>query len=653
MDLGRLAQHARLAVASMRLAYRLRASHLASLLLLGSSCSVLYDLSPDQCELNSECASFGSSYVCQAGLCKSTEQGSGGSGAGGSGNRGGTSTSGGRSTTGGGGSSGSDGGVGGNGGSGGAPPPECTETAECDAIYGVDDPHSCVAGECVPIPPECSTHAECLKKNDDSEPFACVRGRCVPLTTDECPVVLPRLKGSDDIYSLLKSSNAVIMGAFSFIDPAALDGITVRNYDLVLRDFFTEANGVVLDGQRRNVVLVVCSSNGVDASQLLSAGRHLAYDLDVNAILSALPADDTQRLFETFRSERGKSVFFLMPNYTDETLINLEDDNLIWHMLSGAESLGAAYTPLLTRTETHLRNAGTLGASEDMRVALITATDERFLDDLGRSIRSNIRYNGNKSATENGEANFTSQGTTSYTTDISHTYDHAPMVSRVLDLAPHVVIGATGEEMADKIIPLVESKWAAEVGTQPKPFYLVSPILYNSSFLSRFDATPTVRSRLAGVNWAAAEDRTVYNDYMDRYQLTFGVRDEGYENWYDAAYYLVYALAGGRTQQATAISAGFQRLQAGMVYNVGQVDMAAALTQLGKAQGGVRLVGANGPPNWNPSTGGRNDAGSVWCLNASGILKSDVLRYQPPPPSGGEATLTGTFPCFQFPKSPP
>jgi hypothetical protein len=64
----------------------------------------------------------------------------------------------------------------------------------------------------------------------------------------------------------------------------------------------------------------------------------------------------------------------------------------------------------------------------------------------------------------------------------------------------------------------------------------------------------------------------------------------------------------------------------------------------------VRLIGANGPPNWNTTTGGRNDAGSVWCMNASGTLFPDVLRYQPPPPSGGNATLTGTFPCFPFPK---
>jgi hypothetical protein len=611
---------------------------------------VLYDLSPDQCERSADCASFGVGYSCEAGLCKAPAQSQGGSG-GAIANTGGKGSSGGAS----GGSVSSEGGAGssagGAGGEGGSPEPECSDTAACDAIYGVEDPHTCEEGVCRPVPAECATHAECFTKYGETQPLACVKGRCAPLLTDECPVVLPRLTGADDIYSLLKRSNAVITGAFTFVSPSSLDGITVRNYDMVLKDFFTKSNGIVLGGQRRDVAMVVCYSNQTDNEALMTAGRHLAYDLDVPAILAALPADDTQRLFETFRSERGKNVFFLMPNYTDETLINLEDDSLIWHMLSGADALAVSHRPLLEMVETHLRNAKVVAPSEDMRVSLITATDERFSNDLGTAIRTRIRFNGDKTAAQNSPASFSEEGTTSYTSDVNHSFDHAPEVDRILAFAPHVIISANGEEMLDKILPLVESKWASTVGTQPKPFYVFSPFQYNSSYLSQLDGFPSVRSRMAGLNWPAAADRTLYQAYVDRYQLLFGRRDEGYENFYDAAYYLVYAIAGGRSPEATAIAAGFKRLLAGTAYEVGQADMISILNALAKPTGDVRLVGTMGPPNWDVITGGRTDAGSVWCVDGTAAQRSDVLRYEMPSGSAG-GVLSGTFPCFPFPKPP-
>src|SRR5687767_7437073 len=52
-------------------------------LLLGSApllgCSLIYDLSPDQCGTNADCDGFGSNYRCEEGMCVSGSGGSGGS----------------------------------------------------------------------------------------------------------------------------------------------------------------------------------------------------------------------------------------------------------------------------------------------------------------------------------------------------------------------------------------------------------------------------------------------------------------------------------------------------------------------------------------------------------------------------------------------
>src|SRR4051812_2722383 len=66
------------------------------LLILGSSCSLVFDLSPDQCGLNADCAKLGNGLVCQEGLCicNSSEceglMTSGGTSNGGSGGKGGS-----------------------------------------------------------------------------------------------------------------------------------------------------------------------------------------------------------------------------------------------------------------------------------------------------------------------------------------------------------------------------------------------------------------------------------------------------------------------------------------------------------------------------------------------------------------------------------
>lgn len=600
-------------------------------LLCASGCSVLYDLSPDQCERSSECDSFGQGYTCEAGICKAPP-GGGSSGK----NGGGTAGEG-----------------FGGGGAGGTPEPECLENAECEAIHGLDDPHRCEDGRCEPVPAECATHSDCFELHGDVEPVACVEGRCKFLKTDECPVVVPTAKA--ELQESLLDYDAILLGAYAFVPPTSLVGIQTRNYELVLSDFFAEVNGI--GSPRRRAVLIVCDYQVERQANLLRSAGHLIDELKVPAILGGLPAADLQYIFD----QKGQSadVFFLAPNYADNTLVNYQDDGLIWHMLSGAEVLGKSYAPLLDLSVTHLQNSGAVPSEEDTRVALVTGTDERFLNDLGTAIRQSIRFNG-KTAAANAESDpvaFVPVATTSIYTDPAA--DQTPAINAILGLKPHLVIAATANEMFRKIIPEVEARWTAEAGAQAPPFYLVSPFLYNtgSDLRTLLGRHPTVRRRMIGINWPSAEDRNLYDDYQTRFNQAYpdvARQSAGYENFYDAVYYLLYGLAAARLPYSgSSIRDGMARLVSGDPvrdsYQVG-VKTSEALAALSLPSKRIHLIGAMGPPRWDINSGSREDFGSVWCINSAGTELADVLRYE-------ESTekLEGSFPstCFPFPAPPP
>jgi hypothetical protein len=645
------------------------------LLVLGPSCSLVYDLSPDQCGSNDDCvAHFGPGLTCDSGICTCHDPvcmkgsggatstggsgGTGGTGAKGGGGSGGSAGSalggtggdagaletGGSAATGTGGAVGGKGGSAGKGGKGGAGGTTGGTTGGTSAEGGM-------GGE--PLPPECATHADCFKKYSDSSvnPRACVNQQCVPLKTDDCPIVLPLQDSQNGTYQGLQSTDAIILGAFTTITGS---GTITRNYDLGITELSNTEHGVFAGGKtRREIVMVGCNWNFPTAAEVLRPAKHLIEDLNVKGIIGALPIAYQQYVFEQLGTKDNNDVFFMMPTYSDEQLINLQDDGLVWHMLSGADALDVSYQPLLNMTETHLRHLNSIASSASMKVALVTSTDEHFLADTGDYITNNVSFNGKLAKDNFTDGNFTTISTTSvYTDDM---FDQTATVNSIVAFKPHVVIGATADEMLTKIIPLVESLWDAQTGGQDRPFYLLSPLVYNlggdmSTLINNDMSTAAgkvpLRERMIGINWPSAVDQSNYNDYQLRYFQAYQTSAPGYENFYDAAYYLMYAVAGA-TQPLTGsgIAAGMLRLISGsQTFNVGPDDMDTALNTLNASRNSkFQLIGASGPPNWDTS-GGRNDPGSVWCMASDNSFAPDVLRY-----NASTMMLDGTFSCFTFP----
>lgn len=609
-----------------------------------SSCSVLYDLSTDQCSTNAECVGrFGRGFVCEVGICQCDDDSCRGSGGTSTGGKGGTdpvgesgSTSiGGEAGEGGTSSNGGSSGTGANAGTGGTPP----------AV-------------------ECETHKECFGLYEDSaeNPRACVEGSCVPLITPECPAVLPL--SDNGKWNLMKSTNAIILGAFApFINENTMTTFG-DNYDLAVTELSDTTQGVYAgsSANRRQVMVVLCNTFADTQDELLVPAKHLMEELKVPGVVSALLLNDQRYVWENVGRDSG--ALMMMPLYSDQTLIDEKDDGRIWHMLSGAKALSVSYQPLLDMTEQHIRALGNLSTADDLKVAHVEARDEPFLQDTGRFIDENLSFNG-QSATDNlNDSLYEAIEVTSAYTAPSD--DQQAAIDRILAFGPHVVIGTTASEMLTKIIPGVEAGWAAQHPTQARPFYLLGALVYNDSAMAPLvdgDVTPTgqkpLYQRILGVNWPAAVDQSVYEAYQARWKKKYGKRVDGYENFYDAMYYLLYGVAAAPAPLiGQNIAFGLTRVTA-HGSKIPQVEIGPnddMLTYTGRlaneSSAKIELIGAMGPPNWD-AFGGRNDAGSVWCVNTLGIFRPDQLRYDPDNSAlepSDDTLPSSTISCFDFPK---
>ena len=602
-------------------------------LLLGSSCSLVYDLNPDQCSTNADCvALFGKGNTCELGICKCQSASCmGGASSGGNGATGGAN-----GATGG---TGDDGGTSANAGSG--------ETGGGDAGMGG-------APE-----PRCETHKDCFDAYPDSNenPRACVEGECVPLMSPDCPNVLPI--SDNGTWNLLKSTNAIVLGAFGPLSGTSINTYG-RNYDLAVSELSKTTQGVYssTSTKKRQVVVVLCNGSFATQDKLLVPAKHLMEELKVPGVVSALLLQDQSYVWDNVA--RDNQVLMMVPVYSDQALIDTPDDGLIWHMLSGANKLSVSYQPLLDKTVQHLKALGALGATENLKVSQVKATDEAFLQDTANFLEKNLQFNGQSvGANLNAALYQPIEVTSSYKAPADPQTD---AIDKILTFGPHVVIGTTVTEMLQYIIPGVESGWAAQHPTQKRPFYILGALAFNDPTMFSLinnDTSPqkSLYQRILGVNWPAAVDQTVYQDYQARWTSKYGQRQDGYENFYDAMYYLLYGLAAAGKPEGPLIANGLNRVTAHgpkiPLVDVGpNDDMTKYIAALGTdSQSKIELVGAMGPPDWD-AYGGRNDPASVWCVNSVGVFKPDQLRYdaatsqlQPSDTAPPDSEIS----CFKFP----
>lgn len=484
---------------------------------------------------------------------------------------------------------------------------------------------------------ECTTNGECIDANYGN-PWICRAGRCVDLTLPgECPIVI----GAGQSNEYLRAEAPILIGAYSYVDPTApRQSVPTLNYELALDELNEKTRGGLPggpNGSLRPFVAIVCK--GTNSPNLEASAAHLVDRVGVPAILASLFTKDLLSTFLAHGLEQD--VFFLSPLESDSSLTLAEDGGLLWHMLAAALDLAPAYVPLLDATERHLRDGGNPADGEDLRVALVEA-DTPFLADLGEHFVENARWNGRSALDNEADGAFLRVRTDS---DIeTSNVDLSSATSELLDFAPHVVVSlGSGESVL--LMSELEAGWP--LGGSPRPFYLVSPYVFGRSDLAS-PGLQGLRSRLLGVNFAAAEDTSLYDLYVSRlestYDVSFNLR--GAENFYDATYFLMYAIAGAGNPaelRGREIALGMNRLLGGKTsFSVGPTDANDVVGYLrGSSNSTLTLEGTMGPPDFNRSSGARSGLPSVYCLTDQGAYVQNAMTYD-----AGNQSLVGTPPCI-------
>jgi hypothetical protein len=312
-------------------------------------------------------------------------------------------------------------------------------------------------------------------------------------------------------------------------------------------------------------------------------------------------------------------------------------------MLSAGEELALTYGPLLDRTVQHLHESGRLGPDEPVRVALVTTDDVRMLSSLSSALVDGVLQINGRPARQNSADYFRAVSIAS--SDLaSEVPDYTAAIQLLRDFSPEIVIALGTDEILTTIIPALEIE-----APDLEPFYLLSPWHDQPGpLLPLVVDFPELYARMAGVNFAAAQDRSIYDEYQARFDAAFPAfaGRGGLENHYDAAYYLIYAAAAAGSKlplSGSDLANGMQRLLSGPVeFNVGPDDLSPAYVALEGPGSSIVLNGALGPPNFDPQTGAREEPGTVWCVDKKRAIHNDVLRLD------AQGNLTGSFPCFDF-----
>jgi len=495
---------------------------------------------------------------------------------------------------------------------------------------------------------ECRRHLDCNPQivNEDpssisDDPYLCIDSHCVRMRNDdpEHPSGCLKVLGREHLAS---GAEPFVFGAFARIFPGQSQpsGVT-RNYELAVREFASKG-GVTIAGKTRVPMAVVCEGISVNREYLARTFDHLVNTLHVPAVITLLEPPDLKWSFEYVHQDWKKSVLFVSAVESESSLLALEDRGLLWHLLGSPADIAPVYVPLVERVEAFLRKKA--GISKPIRLALVDS-QASFDADVGSILHDRLRFNG-KSASENGDEYYLRlriPGEEHFEEIID---EHLPKLQRFV---PDVVVFTGGHE-ANLMMSFMENWQLPPETPRARPFYVVAPGQNDGPYgdlsvaVSHFD----LYERIAGVNYAAAEDDTLYKAYLSTLEATFPMDGllGGRENYYDAAYYLIYSAVAAQSEwplDGAAMAVGLRRLLDGPAYAVGGLNIPATAAAL-RVEPTIALQGTLGPAAFDPKTGGWRGNASVFCIEqreGTDEFSMDVLKYD-----RGTGELKGEFPCI-------
>jgi hypothetical protein len=482
---------------------------------------------------------------------------------------------------------------------------------------------------------ECTSNLDCVKKYKDAQPYRCRPSdhTCKELRSETCSLV----------YGEYKDPNAVYFGAFATFNPSAPgDNSIIWSHLLALDELSGDLVGGLPGPNKtlRPLVMIVCNN----ADDVVASGvAHLADKVQVPAMIATLKPGALRQAFADH-----PEIFYLSPVTVSNAVAIQDDDDKVWGLLGQPSDLAPVYASLLALQENRWKADPSRQVGDKLKVALVS-TKAAFDTDLTRAVEPLLRFNG-VPALDNGD---------DYYLHIKLDADDPRLGDNseaIINFGPDVILSAASElfSMHKGLLQLIEEGWNAEQTDEPRPFYVLSPynagdlsqivLLMNAWIKSGVDVNPQLR--FVGVSVAPARDNTLQKAYEGHLRPLYPNAEPDTANYYDAVYFLAYAMHGAGTDvplTGSSIAKGMQRLLDGTSIDIGPSTIQETFDEL-TAGSTVRVLSTLGPPGFDAKTGVRAVDGSVFCFARNGLLveqRKHVLRYD-----RDQGGLTGTFPCF-------
>jgi hypothetical protein len=483
-------------------------------------------------------------------------------------------------------------------------------------------------GEGGALPGACSTTTDCKEQGFDW-PHICRSGKCIDITTDHCNILI----GAGAIQP---EPEPFIIGVYLNFDvphPSSVGSSKVYWSVRLAVEEFIDQGGIPIGGEKRLPLMLLCippNQTSEDPAALMRGMiDHLVDTVGVPGVLMLTQGAEVDFLARYALHDRSKDVFFVHHGGTIPELENLDDDGRVWHMLGSDLDLAPIYVPLVERVEEHVNP----GRTRATRLLLLQSSFSNFFGGrLPAALSTTLRING---------ALASAQLDTNYF-QVTPAGNLEDVAASIAELEPDIIVDLD----RTWFYPLID---AAARSRGPKlPFYVVPPSqAFNSYLLGAMYDDPSLRTRVAGVNLASAEETAMYDGYVTRINQIAPFNMVGYENLYDSVYFLLYAAAAAGTSRelnGRALRDGMRRLLDGEEHEIGpnQIDtILGILTE--DTESSIRFLATMGAPDFNRNTGARIVGGSVFCVRDDLTFAYDVLRR-----NSLTGTLSGTFPCYDF-----
>ena len=441
--------------------------------------------------------------------------------------------------------------------------------------------------------PECRTNAECMARataaGDGSSVSAiCVQSQCAKLASEDCKLLAGDV--TDD--------NAILIGSL-FPISSSTSTLSLQNSAQLAVE---EIKGIPMmtGAGSRPVALVACDSS----ADLLRAGRHLANDLQVSAIIGPDGSQETLDLTQLVSIPAG--VVTITPAATAASIGTLDDNDLVWQMpLTDAQQ-----AQLLIENINRLEVSLALG--RPLRLS-VTYRDDLLGVGTKDALTAGLYTNGKSIADPNNAANVRLSSYSAKQTDYS------TVVSAQTAFAPDIIVLAGGTESVTKLMTPIEQQWTAS----SRPNYLFLNLANGPQLLTAVTSNNNLRLRVRGIGISASSASTsVYLEFLMAYTSRFGSSSVAWfaGQTYSAVYALAYAFASSASSPPTnaEIVAGLRRLSGGaLTVNVGSKDLTTAFIQL-KSGKSVTGIGTDSALTWDSQGVPASGTVDTWCIGLSG-----------------------------------